>query len=313
VVQAISFGAHIIDALGWPFKGIPAGQQVSIIDRIKFTVAGTAAAPAMNLAKLGVDVAAVGRIGTDLVGDFLSSALAGYGADVSRLIRQPGRQTSASLLPIRLDGSRPAMHVIGANADLGERDVPWDLVRQGVVFHLGGIGILPGIDGPAAARILRRAKELGAVTTVDVILTPRPDLKELVGPALAQTDYFLPNIEEAGLLVGTEDRDKIAAWLGQTGLGAALLTLGEDGVLVAPSGQPARELPAYAVEVVDSTGCGDAFSAGFISGLVDGLELLAAAERGLAAGALVATDLGSDAGLVSLAQLEAFRAATPRR
>jgi sugar/nucleoside kinase (ribokinase family) len=299
--------------LGWPFRGVPDGQQVSIIDRIKFTVAGTAAAPAMNLAKLGVDVAAVGRIGKDLVGDFLATTLAGYGADVSHLLRQSDEQTSASLLPIRLDGSRPAMHVIGANASLTEADVPWELIGPGVVFHLGGIGILPGIDGPAAGRVLARAKELGAITTVDVILTPRPDLKELLAPALGATDYFLPNIEEAGLLVGSEDRDAIVAWLGQSGVGVALLTLGEDGVLVAPSGQTARVLPAFAVDVVDSTGCGDAFSAGFISGLVDGLDLWAAAERGLAAGSLVATDLGSDAGLASLEELEAFRQTTPRR
>src|SRR3954452_300621 len=66
--EVISFGAHIADALGWPFTEVPPGQQLAMLDKIKFTVAGTAAAPSVNLAKLGVDVATVGRIGNDSIG-----------------------------------------------------------------------------------------------------------------------------------------------------------------------------------------------------------------------------------------------------
>lgn len=308
----ISFGAHIIDVLGWPVTRIPPGQQVDFLDRVKFTVAGTAAAVSMNLGKLSVPVYSVARLGDDLSGLFLRSALESFGADVSRVVTDPELSTSASMLPIRPDGSRPALHSMGANAALSEDDVPWDLVGEGTYFHLGGLFILPGVDGEPAARILRRAKELGAITTVDVIITPRDDLQEKLRPALPYVDYFLPNIEEAGLLVGSEDRPEIIGWLHDAGVGTTLLTLGEEGVSVAPNGQPETVVPAYQVELVDTTGCGDALTAGVISGLRDGLDVYAAAERGAAAGSLVASGLGSDAGLVDLPGLLAFQANTPR-
>ena len=114
--QVVSMGAHIADALGWPFTAVPPGQHLEFIEQIKFTVAGTAAAPSVNLAKLGVDVATVGRVGNDTIGEFVRSTMRGYGVNTDHLIVDDTRQTSASLLPIRRDGSRPALHVIGANA-----------------------------------------------------------------------------------------------------------------------------------------------------------------------------------------------------
>lgn len=305
--QVVSFGAHIADALGWPFTAVPDGQHLAMLEKIKFTVAGTAAAPSVNLAKMDVDVTTVGRVGDDAIGEFVRTTMAGYGVDVTHLVTDPERQTSSSLLPIRRDGSRPALHVIGANAGLCEDDVPWDVVAQARIFHLGGAFILPGIDGAPMARILRRVKELGLVTTMDFLMSPRPDAAELIGPALQYVDYLMPNIEEAGWLAGTEDRDAIVKFLHDLGVGCTVLTMGGDGVSIAPRGESETVLPAYAIDVVDTTGCGDAFTSGFISGMLDGLELPIAAERGLACGSLVATGLGSDAGIVDLAQVEQFR------
>jgi len=312
VVEVVSFGAHIADALGWPFTAVPPGQQLAMLEEIRFTVAGTAAAPAVDLAKLGVDVAAVGRIGDDTIGGFLRTTMAGYGVDVSHLRVDPQRQTSASLLTVRADGSRPALHVIGANAGLTEDDVPWDLVAQAQVFHLGGAFVLPGIDGAPMARILRRVKELGVTTTVDFLMSPRPDAAELIAPSLPFVDYLMPNVEEAGWLAGTEDRAEVVRWLHGHGVGCTVLTLGGEGVSLARNGSAEVVLPAFTVDVVDTTGCGDAFTAGFVSGLLAGLDEAAAAERGLACGSLVATGLGSDAGIVDLAQVEEFARAQPR-
>ncbi|NAZ82049.1 sugar kinase [Kineococcus sp. R8] len=310
--QVVSFGAHIADALGWPFTAVPPGQQLAMLEEIRFTVAGTAAAPAVDLAKLGVDVSAVGRIGDDAIGEFVRTTMAGHGVDVTHLVVDAQRQTSASLLTVRADGSRPALHVLGANAALTEDDVPWEEVARADVFHLGGAFVLPGIDGAPMARILRRVKELGVTTTVDFLMSPRPDAQELIAAALPHVDYLLPNVEEAGWLVGTEDRAEIVRWLHDHGVGCTVLTLGREGVSLARNGSAEVVLPAFAVDVVDTTGCGDAFTAGFVSGLLGGLDELAAAERGLACGSLVATGLGSDAGIVDLAQVEEFRRTQPR-
>lgn len=312
MTRVISFGAYIADALGWPFTEVPPGQQLAFLQRIKFTVAGTAAAPAMNLAKLGHEVVAVGRIGDDNIGQFLINALKGYGADTSRMVIDPELQTSSSLLPIRHDGSRPALHVIGANAALNEDDVPWDLITPGTIFHMGGAFVLPGLDGAPMARVLAKAKELGATTTCDFLMSPRDDAQELISGSLPYIDYLMPNIEEAGWLVGTEDRAEIITWLQNRGANTTLLTMGGDGVSLACRGEAEIVVPAFKVDVVDTTGCGDAFTSGFISGIISGLSLEQSVERGLACGSLVATDLGSDAGIVDLAQVENFRTTNPR-
>lgn len=306
-------GVHIADALAWPFTVIPQGQELGMVEQIKFSVAGTAAATSMDLAKLGVDVSAVGKVGDDVMGHFLTTTMAGYGVDVSEVKVTREAQTSGSLLPIRLDGSRPALHVIGANARLTEDDVPWALVEQAEVFHMGGAFILPGLDGAPMARILERVKSLGLTVTMDFLMTRRDDAQEVIAPSLPHVDYLMPNIEEAGWLIGTDDREKMTRWLHDRGVGCTLLTMGGDGVSVALNGQPETVLPAFDVEVIDTTGCGDGFSAGVISGLLSRLDPIGCATRGLACGSLVASGLGADSGIVDLPQVEAFIREHPRR
>lgn len=312
MTQVVSFGAHIADALGWPFTAIPQGQQLAFLEKIKFTVAGTAAAPSVNLAKLGHTVSTVGRVGADTIGDFVRTTMDNYGVDTTHLITDPERQTSASLLTIRHDGSRPALHVIGANAGVCEDDVPWDVVAKAQIFHMGGVFVLPGLDGEPMARVLKKVKELGLTTTMDFLMSPRDDALDVVGPSLPYVDYLMPNIEEAGWLTGRQERAEIVTGLHEVGANCTVLTLGEEGVSIAPRGESETVIAPFAVDVVDTTGCGDAFTSGFISGLLDGLDIYAAAERGLACGSLVATGLGSDSGIVDKAQVLEFIRTQPR-
>ena len=89
--------------------------------------------------------------------------------------------------------------------------------------------------------------------------------------------------------------------------------MGPDGAPVALGGTIEAQVPTYQVDVVDTTGCGDAFSAGFLTGLVEGLDPVAEAEIGVTAGGLVATGLGSDAGTTNRTDIDTFAATTPRR
>ena len=100
--------------LGRPVETIPAGQGSARLTEIRATAAGTAAGTAVDLAKLGASVSAFGAIGADLLGDILLVALAGYQIDTSGLVSKTGAQTSATILPIRPNGERPAWHVPGA-------------------------------------------------------------------------------------------------------------------------------------------------------------------------------------------------------
>ena len=88
------------------------------------------------------------------------------------------------------------------------------------------------------------------------------------------------------------------------GVTCPVLTMGGEGSIIA-MGEERIRVPAYPIDVVDTTGCGDAYTAGFIAGLVEERSLMECAHLGTAAASLVASGLGSDAGIVERAQTEA--------
>jgi sugar/nucleoside kinase (ribokinase family) len=274
-----------------PVEEIPEGQGGELVDQIKITAAGSAGGTALTLAKLGAQVRSAGAVGTDAVGEMLVGLLHEAGIDTSLLVRRDDVQTSASVLPIRPDGSRPAFHVVGANATYGPDDVRWDELGEVTHLHLGGPEFM---GGEAAAQILSRAREQRIVTSADV-LAPGEDLLDWIGPALEHVDYFLPNDDQVRALTAEDDLEAGCRALIERGVGCVAATCGADGVLLVDR-DGADRVPAFEVEVVDTTGCGDAFSAGFLRGLSLGRDRAAAARLGNAAAALVAQGLGSDHG-----------------
>jgi sugar/nucleoside kinase (ribokinase family) len=305
---AIAMGVHVLDVLVRPVESIPEGQGGNLVDEIKITAAGSAGGTAITLAKLGARVSSAGAIGSDAVGDMLVSLLERDGIDTRHLVRREDVQTSASVLPIRPSGERPALHVIGANATYGPDDVPWDALAGATHLHLGGPEFM---GGEAAARILAHARENGVTTSAD-ILAPGEQASQIIdwiAPVFAELDYLLPNDEQ---VLGLTSEDDLAAGcraLIRRGVGCVVATQGAEGVLIVDE-EGSDPVPAFAVDVVDTTGCGDAFSAGFLRGLSLGRSRCDAARLGCAAAGMVAQGLGSDYGDFDVAALDELAAAT---
>lgn len=310
--DAIVVGIHIVDILGRPVESIPPGQGIAFLDEIRMTVAGTGAGTAVDMARLGLKVSTFGVVGDDELGRWLSSKMASEGIDVTGISVDPSVPTSATMLPIRPNGERPALHVIGANAQLGPEHLDWEVIERGRYLHVGGTSLMARLDGEPTAEVLRRAKAAGLTTSLDLIGVPEFEHERIFGPCYEHLDYFLPNEEDALMLSGRSSRAEAIRWLHDRGVGATVITLGAQGASYAASGEAETLIPAYNVVVVDTTGCGDAFSAGFIAGLAEGLDPVDAAGLGAAAGSCVATGLGSDAGLTTRAGLEEFMRTTPR-
>lgn len=295
-------GAHVLDVLVRPVGSIPDGQGAHLVEEIKVTAAGAAGGTAVTLAKLGAAVRSAGAIGTDAAGDMLLLLLAKAGVDGSLLLRRDGVPTSASVLPIREDGSRPAFHVIGANGAYGPDDVPWDALTDATHLHLGGPEFM---GGEAAARILSFARERGVTTSADILAPGDPGMLEWIAPALPHLDYLLPNDEQVLGFTGAADLADGCRQLLDRGVGCVAATAGAEGALVVDA-NGSTPVAAYPVTVVDTTGCGDAFSAGFLRGVSLGLDPAAAAALGCAVAALVAQGLGSDHGDFDLAAAQAL-------
>jgi sugar/nucleoside kinase (ribokinase family) len=310
-MTVIALGAHVVDVLVAPVTEIPDGQGGELVEQIRITAAGPAGGTAITLAKLGARVRSAGAIGTDALGGVMLELLGRYGVDTSLLVRRDGVQTSASVLPIRPDGSRPAFHVVGANSTYSSADAPLEAIAAATHLHLGAPEFMGGVE---AAKILSFAREHGVVTSAD-ILAPAEQaaaILDWIAPAFAHLDYLLPNDEQVLALTGTGDLLEGCRALLERGVGCLAATCGAEGALVF-DGQGIERVPAFEVDVVDTSGCGDSFSAGFLRGLALGRKRRDAAVLGCAAAALVVRGLGSDHGEFDLAAADALAATASTR
>ncbi len=293
-------GLFTLDILGRPITRIPDRGNVEFIEEIKMTVAGTAGGTVVDTGKLGLRSLAVGAVGDDEKADWIILTLALRRVDTSAMQRIKGVPTSATILNIRPNGERPALHVRGASDYL---DVPasmYDQVFDASIVHLGGTGLLKKLDGPASLLLLQEAKRRGCIVTFDLIAT-NADTEKIVKPLLPYIDYFMPSIEEAKDLSGQRTAEDCAKYFIDLGASCCVFTLGGDGAYYAHKNGERLVSPAYEIDVVDTTGCGDAFDAGFIAALHHKMDVETSMRFAQTAAGLVATGLGSDAGIVSFA------------
>jgi sugar/nucleoside kinase (ribokinase family) len=248
-------------------------------------------------------VDAIGALGNDELGNFIVTTMQRYGIRTGGLVRKEGVQTSATMLPIRPNGERPALHVIGASGQLCAEDVDLEIIGRAGFLHIGGTPLMEKFDGAPMSGVFSFARQRNITTTYDVLAIPHPRLRERVEACLPHVDYFMPGLEEALMMSGLRDRKDAIRHFLDRGAGHTVFKMGGQGSSIGwlENGVVKEiRIPTYRVPVVDSTGCGDAYCAGFIVALSMGWDLEQAGRLGSAAGALVIQGLGSDAGIVDL-------------
>ncbi len=285
-------GFLVLDVLCRYAEDMPPPGGATFVDQITMTVAGTAAATAVDCAILGLNGQLVARVGNDDMGDFLRQKIASYGVNTDLIQIDESIQTSTSMLPIRPDGSRSGFFVPGTTETFAITEDQFDAVLDAKIIHLGGSGLLTAFDGAPSLALLKRAKELGRTTVFDLIQAT-PETIACVKPLLPYIDYFVPSIVEAAAMAGEDDPAAVARWFKSQGVKNAVLTLESDGVWVDPEQGEPFQLPAHKIDVVDTTGCGDSFTAGIIVGLCKGWDIRESARFANAVAANVAMGLGS--------------------
>lgn len=289
-------GFLVLDVACAHADAMPPKGGALFVDQATMTVAGTAGATAYDCAMLGLKVQIAAEVGHDPMGNWLLSEMRALGMNTDLVGRNDQVQTATSLLPIDSDGARCAFFVPGTSntftlgSEQIERAVDADIV------HLGGTGLLASFDGEPSLKLLKRAKELGRTTVFDLILANEAAVP-LVTPLLPYIDYFIPSIEEAAAMAGVREPADVARWFKAKGVKNAILTLEGDGVYVDPADGEPFHLPAHDIKVVDTTGCGDSFTAGVITGLAKGLGIRESARFANAVAAHVAMGLGSQGAL----------------
>lgn len=299
--KVVCLGVHLLDVLVRHPEAPILNPGWQILDDLRITAAGTAAGPAVDLAKLGAQPISMGVIGDDYEGSLMVDLMAGFGCDMSRLVRDPGKATHVSLLFIGPTGERNPIMIRLTNArSLTLDDIDFDVVADADVLHVGGADQLGDFVGEPLVELVRHARRNDTIVTVDVLAEVDEAFRDRLAPTLAEANFFFPNEGQLAGMTGTEDPSEGVARLREaTGIETVVGTLGEEGSLIlGPEGE--APVPAFEIDLVDTTGCGDAYLAGFIVATANGWDAEAAGWLGAAASGLVATGLGSDSGIVDL-------------
>lgn len=285
-------GFLVLDTLCAHADEMPPKGGATFVENMTMTVAGTAGATAYDCAMLGLQVQVAAEIGHDPMGDWLISTMQAKGINTNLISRSSTQQTAMSMLPISTDGARSAFFVPGASNTFTLDEGRLEQVLDANIVHLGGTGLLASFDGGPSLNLLMRAKDKGCKTVLDLILANEETLK-LVEPLLGYIDYFVPSLEEAGAMAGYSEPEQVAEWFRGKGVANVILTLEGDGAYVASSEGAQIYLPAHQLDPIDSTGCGDSFTAGIITGLTKGWQIEESARFANTVAAYVACGLGS--------------------
>lgn len=305
MADVVCLGILVADVLGKPVDEYPGRGKLVLVDQMELHTGGCAANTGVSLAKIGVDTGIIGKVGADGFGDFIVSQIERHGMDARGVVRDPDTATSATMVMVHGDGERSFIHYLGANATLVESDVNFDLMRGAKILHIAGSFLMPAIDGQPTANVLRKAQEMGITTSLDTAWDSRGRWMELLAPCLPYMDYFVPSIEEARMVTGKHDPADVAKVLIDRGVKVVGLKMGEDGCYIRSAGAEVR-IPKFDVDAVDACGAGDAFAAGFLTGVVKGWDLEMTGRFANAVGALCVTAIGATTGIKSLEETLAF-------
>jgi len=278
---------------------------------LQMTVAGSESNVAIGLARLGHVVRWGGRVGADEAGEFILRTLRAESVIVDTAVLMPDRQTGLMLAERRIaDISRVNYYrADSAGSSLGPADAAAALGDRARILHV--TGITPALSESAAEAVqaaVRAARAMGALVSFDVNFRARLWTRDEARPVLTElarsADIVIASEDELGLVVlaGADETDA-AAELHASGVNQVVIKRGARGASVSTVGTW-HHADALAVEVRDTIGAGDAFTAGFLSGVLDGMDPEAALHRGTVAGAFAVATVGDWEGLPTRGELE---------
>jgi fructokinase len=309
----LTLGELLIDFVAEQ-RGVTLGQARTFLK----APGGAPANVAVGVARLGVTSGFIGKVGDDPFGRHLATVLAEHGVDVSQLRFDDEARTALAFVSLTQEGERDFMFYRHPSADMRHRpdEIDEAALRAARILHVGSISLIGESAERATRHAVRVAREAGTLVSYDpnlrLPLWPSPDVAaEAMRSLLEHADVVKVSDEELLFLTGGDDEDA-ARSLWRDGWQLLLVTRGESGVdYLLP--EHAGSVPGYSVEVHDTTGAGDAFTAAVLAAIVetqgtldDPALLERALRRANAFAALTVTRPGAIPGMPTRARLEAF-------
>jgi sugar/nucleoside kinase (ribokinase family) len=281
------------------------------VDHMPTKAGGCAANVAIDLAKQRLAVEVSGCLGNDSSARVLLASLEENKVDTQRVVYSVELPTSKTVILLVVGQDRRYIHSFGANAAFKVTDIDLEWVSSLSVFYLGGLFLMPAIKLDELLDLLKFCREKGVITVVDVVIPQNKPITDDIGPLLSAIDYFLPNEDEAQLMTGISNPIRQLQALIHMGANTVIITRGRQGV-IAGRGREFWQAGIYDMpNGVDPSGCGDAFAAGLVTGIVRGQDLPSMIRYASALGASAIRALGTTDGVFTSDQAEEFIKTNP--
>lgn len=274
------------------------GQAEKLVQRARLTVGASSVIMACGAARLGLRVAFIGAVGDDVFGRFMLDALAARGVDTSACVISAKHGTGLTVILSR-GADRAMLTYTGAMATLRADQVDRRMLRRSRHLHVGSYFLLDALR-PGLPALYAEAHALGLSTSLDTNWDPSGRWNGGLQQLLAECDLFMPNEAEACKIARRAELQESLAALAAR-VPTVAVKMGAEGGVVR-QGSFTAYAPALPVQVVDTTGAGDSFDAGFLYGYLNGWPPERALRLACACGSLSVRVAGGTEGQPTLAE-----------
>lgn len=292
--EVVGIGQCACDLIG-AISEFPAVDQKTEVQQLHIEGGGPVASALVALARLGVGTAFFGRVGGDDFGERIRAGLVAEGVDSRGLFTDWQGSSQLAFIAVDQAGRRNIFCHRGTAQPLRDNEVDLDVIRQARVLHLDGQQI------DAAVIAARAGRDAGVTTVLD-----GGTLRDTTWALLPLIDHLVVSEKFAAQYAGPGTPAEQLARLLETGAAAAVITAGEQGCWGQVAGDEVLFQPAFRVTAVDTTGCGDAFHAGYIYGLLQNWSLAERLRFAAAVAAIKTRRHGGRSGLPTLVEVEDF-------
>ena len=304
-------GSVLVDKIN-EIKAYPQSGELTQIVNLEKAVGGCVPNVALDLKKIcpELDIQAIGKIGNDEDGAYVSEVLSQGGVDVSGFVVEEGDRTSFTEVMSVLNGQRTFFTYPGTSADFGYADMDFENLNARIL-HLGYFLLLAKVDQGEGIQILKKAQEMGIKTSIDLV-SENSDRYSLILPCLPYTNYLIINEMEAGKLTDMEPTDEnlgeIARKLKELGV-IDKVVIHKPDFAVCLSDEGYTVVNSYSLPggyIKGTTGAGDAFCAGTLIGIYKDWSDGQILEFASACAVMALGKADATSGLVTEAEIKAY-------
>lgn len=304
--DVICIGLMVCDFIIKPIDKTVFDLDSTRLDTLEISSGGDALNAAINMSKLGLNVGLAGKVGNDILGNYLINQAESSGVNTHGVIKKDNCTTSTSIVLVDKTGERHFAYYGEANDSFSINDIDFNYLAEAGIVHIGSAMALNSLDGEGIKELFKRVKKLGSSTSMDVTWDSTGQWLGKIEKALEYTDIFMPSYNEAKSISGRETPEEMEVFFKKYGIKILAIKLGSKGCYVTDFNERHYIKTFENVKVLDTTGAGDSFVAGFLTGMTKNWGIYKSGLFGNAVASNCVMEFGATAGIKSINHILQF-------